>query len=159
MATDEQLLERLKHCAGKHTVIVGIGNTLKADDGAGSVICEQLKPLLPVDVIDTSTVPENYIQHIRKKQSRHIIIIDAIDFGGKAGGIEFFTPDQLDSTMLSTHVLSPRSFVEMITQDTDAEVILIGIQPASTEIGRPLSLKVRQAVNCLTSILIKVFGT
>ena len=95
MTIDEQLLERLKQCADRKTIIVGIGNTLKADDGAGCVVCERLKPDVSVDVVDTGTVPENYIQHIRKKQSRRIIIIDAIDFGGIPGSIELFTPDQL----------------------------------------------------------------
>ncbi|MCK5000012.1 MAG: hydrogenase maturation protease [Anaerohalosphaera sp.] len=158
MANDEQLFECLSKCASQKTIIVGIGNTLKADDGVGPAICERIRSVIPVDVIDTGTVPENYIQHIKNKRSRNIIIIDAIDFAGVPGSIKIFSPDQLDTMMLSTHILSPKFFVDMITADNDTEVIVIGIQPASTELAKPLSVDVEQAVQRLAEILKKALA-
>ena len=42
MGTDQHL-ERLQKLRGSSVLIVGIGNSLKGDDGAGPVVCERLK--------------------------------------------------------------------------------------------------------------------
>ena len=68
MGANESLLEQLSSLRGTKTLIVGIGNTLKADDAAGPLICQKLKEArISAEVLDTGTVPENYIQLIIKK--------------------------------------------------------------------------------------------
>jgi len=66
MSTDE-LFEQLNKLRGSKTVIVGMGNVLKGDDGAGPLICQQLNGKVCAELIDAGTVPENYIQTIKKK--------------------------------------------------------------------------------------------
>ena len=61
------------------------------------------------------------------------------------------------SLVISTHTLSPRIFVDFIRQDIEVDVYFVGIQPAQTHLGEPLSPKVNQAVQSLTQTLIKVF--
>ena len=71
MGTDEQLFEQLNKLRDSATVIVGIGNTLKGDDGAGPLVCQQLRRAkVCAGLIDAGTVPENYIQPIIKKTHR-----------------------------------------------------------------------------------------
>ena len=84
MGTRQHLFEKLNKLRGSSTVIVGIGNTLKGDDGAGPLICEQLNAKVCAEVIDAGTVPENYIQKIIKKAPQNLLVIDAIDFGASA---------------------------------------------------------------------------
>jgi len=157
MGADQQLCQQLNKLRCSKTLIVGIGNTLKGDDGAGSVICERLAGKICVEVIDSGTVPENYIQPIIKKTPQNLLIIDAIDFGASPGAIKIFKPEQLDSSVTSTHTLSPRLFADMVCQSIKVDVYFLGIQPVHTRLGDSMSPQVYQAVRQLAQTLIDVF--
>jgi hydrogenase 3 maturation protease len=139
-------------------VIVGIGNTLKGDDAAGLLVCEQLqKAKVSAHIIDAGTVPENYIQSIIKKAPQNLLLIDAIDFGNEAGTIGVFKAEQLSSLVISTHTLSPRIFIDMIRQSIELNVYCVGIQPAQTQLGRSVSEQVDHAIQKLCRILTQIF--
>ena len=157
MGTNQQLFDKLNQLRDKVTLIVGIGNTLKGDDGAGPIVCEQLSGKICAEVIDAGTVPENYIQKIIKKAPQNLLIIDAIDFGATVGTIKIFNPEQLDSFIISTHTLSPRFFVDLICKEIKVDVYFIGIQPAQMQLGQPQSEQVNQAIQWLTGTLIEIF--
>lgn len=158
MGTDEQLFEQLNKLRDSATVIVGIGNTLKGDDGAGPSVCQQLRRAkVRAELIDAGNVPENYIQLIIKKAPQNLLIIDAIDFGASPGTIGIFKPEQLNSSVFSTHVLSPRLFVDMVCQNIKVDVYFVGIQPAQTQLGQSVSAEVNQAIQCLTHTLTEIF--
>jgi hydrogenase 3 maturation protease len=158
MGADEQLFEQLNKLRDTGTVIVGIGNTLKGDDGAGPLVCRQLRQAkVRAELIDAGTVPENYIQPIIKKAPQNLLIIDAIDFGASPGTISLFKPEQLNSSVFSTHALSPRLFVDMVCQDIKVEAYFLGIQPAQVQLGQSISPQVKQAVQRLTGILTEIF--
>jgi len=157
MGTDQQILQQLNQLHGGKTVIVGIGNTLKSDDGAGPLVCEGLSGKICAEVIDAGTVPENYIQPIIKKAPKNLLIIDAIDFGASPGTIDIFRPEQISSFVFSTHTLSPRLFIDMITRQIEADVYLLGIQPAQTQLGQSISNQVSEAIQQLSQALAEVF--
>jgi hydrogenase 3 maturation protease len=158
MGTDEQLFEQLNKLRNSAAVIVGIGNTLKGDDGAGPLVCQQLRQVkVCAELIDAGTVPENYIQTIIKKAPQNLLIIDAIDFGALPGTIRIFKPEQLNSFVFSTHVLSPRLFIDMVCQNIKVDVYCIGIQPAQTQLGQSVSPQVKQAVTRLADTLTEIF--
>jgi len=159
MADESSLAERLWKLRNSPTVIVGIGNTLKGDDGAGPRLCEKLKQAnLRADVMDVGAVPENYIQPIISKLPRNLLVVDAADFGAQPGTIKTFKPEQLDNIGFSTHTLSPRLFIDMVKAQLDVEVCFIGIQVAQTRTGSSLSHEVASAVETLCRILVEVFG-
>jgi len=158
MGTSEQLFEQLNKLHGSKTVIVGIGNILKGDDGVGPLVCQQLQHAkVCAELIDAGTVPENYIQPIIKKAPQNLIIIDAIDFGASPGTISIFKPEQLNSSVFSTHALSPRLFVDVIHQEIDVDVYIVGIQPAQIQLGQSVSAPVSKAVQSLIDSLTKIF--
>ncbi len=158
MSTEQQLSEHLKKLSDSSTLIVGIGNVLKGDDGAGPLICEQLaKANISADLIDAGTVPENYIHKIIKMAPANLLVIDAIDFGSTPGTIQIFKPEQLNSLVISTHTLSPRLFVDMIRRDITLNVYFLGIQPAQVQLGQPVSEQVGRAIQHLCDILIEIF--
>jgi len=157
MGVDQQLLEHLNKMRCSKTLIVGIGNTLKGDDGAGPLVCEQLDGKIGAEVIDAGTVPENYIQPIIKKAPQNLFVIDAVDFGASPGTIKIFEPDQLDSFVISTHMLSPHVFVDMVCQSIKVDVSFLGIQPAQAEFGQSISPQVSRAIQELSHTLIEVF--
>ncbi|MBN2019167.1 MAG: hydrogenase 3 maturation endopeptidase HyCI [Sedimentisphaerales bacterium] len=127
------------------TVIVGIGNVLKGDDGAGPRVCQILKDEISTEVIDAGSTPENYIAKIVQMLPKKLLIIDAIDFGSPPGTVRIFDIQDLDKFSFSTHCLSPHLFVEVIQSEIDADVIFIGIQPAHLQFGCGLSKQVAGA--------------
>jgi hydrogenase 3 maturation protease len=157
MGTKQLLFEKLNKLSNSSTTIVGIGNTLKGDDGAGPLVCEQLRGKVCAEVIDAGTVPENYIQTIINKAPQNLLIIDAIDFGAPAGIIKIFKPEQLDSFVLSTHTLSPRLFVDLVCKEIRVDVNFIGIQPVQMQLGQPQSAEVSQAIQWLAGTLTRIF--
>ena len=159
MEIDRDFLEQLEALRGSKTLILGIGNIIKGDDGAGPAVCEKLKTAkLCAEVIDAGTVPENYIGPIIKRSPEKLLIVDATDFGATAGSIKMFEPGNLSSYAFTTHTLSPHLFVDMIKQEIEVEVYLIGIQPEHVELGQPLSESVNGAVESLCQCLEEVFA-
>jgi hydrogenase 3 maturation protease len=158
MDSDQSLFEQLNKLCDSSAVILGIGNILKGDDGAGPLVCERLKAAkVSAGLIDAGTVPENYIQRIIKKAPRALIVIDAVDFGAEAGTIKIFKPDELNSLVISTHTLSPRLFIDLVRRSIQVDVYFIGIQPVQTQLGQPVSGAVNKAIEKLSAVLAEVF--
>lgn len=145
------LLGQLGKLNPAETVIVGIGNALKSDDGAGPKVCSILKGKIASEVIDAGTTPENYIGRLVRMSPKKLLIIDAIDFGSPPGTLKIFSAQDLQQFTLSTHCLSPHLFVQAITSEIDTEVFFIGIQPAHLQLGRGLSKQVSVAVAALVN--------
>ncbi len=158
MGSDQLLFEQLNKLRDSPTIILGIGNILKGDDGAGPLVYEQLTAAkISAGLIDAGTVPENYIQRIIKTAPRILLVIDAIDFGSEAGTIKVFEPQQLNSHVISTHTLSPRLFVDIIGRSIQVDVYFVGIQPAQTQLDQPVSASVSRAIERLSGVLTEVF--
>ncbi|HUT30237.1 MAG TPA: hydrogenase 3 maturation endopeptidase HyCI [Sedimentisphaerales bacterium] len=159
MPTEEQLREELIKLRGSKTVIVGIGNTLKGDDGVGPLVCEQLRDAdLSAELIDAGAVPENHIGKIIRKAPRNLIIIDAVDSGAPPGTISLFKMEQLSSGAFSTHAPSLRLFVDMIRAEIETEVYFVGVQPEHVRFGQPVSCRVGCAVESLKAVLTEIFS-
>lgn len=158
MGTDRQVFEQLSKLRGSKTIIVGIGNTLKGDDGVGPLVCEQLRQAgIAAEIIDAGTVPENYIQRITKKAPQNLLIIDAIDFGAGPGTIKIFEPHELNAFIVSTHTLSPRLFAELVSRNIKVDIYFVGIQPAQTQLGQSVSAEAAQAAEQLSQSLADIF--
>lgn len=154
----ESVLASLRNILPDDILLVGMGNSLKADDGIGTEICSLLKKTIPDNVIDTGMVPENYIQVIIKKAPKVILFIDAIDFDAPAGTIKIFDSGQLSSGGITTHTLSPRLLADMIAKSIAATIYFIGVQPKSMAIGCPMSQEVESAKKELLKILNRFFS-
>jgi hydrogenase 3 maturation protease len=158
MSNEQSPLQQLIKLRDSATVIIGIGNILKGDDGAGPLVCQQLKhENISADLIDAGTVPENYIQPIIKKAPQNLLVIDAIDFEAAPGTIRIFEPEQLSSHVISTHSLSPRLFVDMVCQNISVDVYFVGIQPAQMLLGQSISPEVNLAIQQLSEVLTQIF--
>ena len=125
--------------------------------GVGPAVCAELKGRVFAEVIDAGTVPENYIGPIIKKAPELLLVIDAIDFGASPGTVRILTPQSLSSLSTSTHTASPRLFIDTIRREISVDVFFLGIQPARTQLGRPLSPRVEQAVKSLADALALTF--
>ena len=157
MGDEDQIFEQLNKLRGSKTVLVGIGNTLKGDDGVGPLLCRDLTGKICAELINADTVPENYIHPIIHQKPQSLIIIDAVDFSASAGTIKIFKPDQLGSVAHSTHALSPHLFIDMIRKSIEVDVYFIGVQPAQVGFGQSVCAKVAEAIQRLVDIFCDIF--
>ena len=158
MSSLKDLLHILAQSTDTKTVIVCIGNTLKGDDGAAIELYQKLAGKIKAELIDAGTVPENYIQRIVNSEPQMIILVDAVDFGGSAGQIQVFAPEQIPEVATSTHVMSLRFFSDMLNREIHSRILLAGIQPEQFGLGSGLSNPVVEAVAQLAEFFIEMFG-
>jgi len=134
-------------------LILGIGNSLKQDDGLGPAVIRKLETrgLKPeAHLIDAGTAPENYTGKIKQIKPDTLVMVDAIAFGGKPGSIKVFEAEEIKAQSLSTHNISLKTFVDFLKTDlTDLKVIVVGIQPKQVGFGEGLSPEIEKAVDQL----------
>jgi len=151
----ESLPNRLK---GK-VLILGVGNPLRGDDGAGPCLVEQLKGRVNATLLDCEEVPENFLGQIALNQPNSVLIIDAIDFGMNPGAAALLEEDQLPAgTSLATHHSSLQLFMKWVKEETGGKVFVLGIQPESIEFGNKMSPKVKETVDLLRLLIIEALS-
>jgi hydrogenase 3 maturation protease len=144
------MLDHLKsHLQGK-VIILGIGNTLRSDDGAGSVLASRIKDSVPFLVWDAGLNPENYLNRIIKERPDTLVIIDAADFGGKAGELRIVEADGIKTANLfSTHNASLSLLINYLQSNIKTNIIVLIIQPKTIALGDTLSPEVSAVLNSL----------
>lgn len=150
------MLEHLHlHLTGK-VVILGIGNTLKSDDAAGSVIASALDKRLPYTIYDAGANPENYLGSIIKDKPDNIIIIDAADFGGSPGELRLEEPHGVETSgMFFTHNSSLWMCADYLQKHLPADIIVLLIQPKTLSFGDEMSPEVSASVYRLKDWFLK----
>ncbi|MDD3725852.1 MAG: hydrogenase nickel incorporation protein HypB [Candidatus Ratteibacteria bacterium] len=142
--------------ASGRIVVVGMGDRLKADDAAGSLVAEKLSKVVKkkdVKVIDAGNSIENYVGVIEKFRPDTVIVIDAVDFGGKAGDIKVMKSEEIQELTTSTHSFSLSLILNNIHIETGARCIVIGIQPEKIVLSEDVSSAVQKAVQKLTQMI------
>jgi len=157
MTTRKRNLQKLEKFKGTKTLIAGIGNTLKGDDGAGVLVCEKLKDKVTAEVICAGTVPENYIQPIIRQKPQTLLLIDSLDFQAEPGSVKVFSPEQLQQLTTSTHTVSLSFLVEKIKEEIDVNTAVIGIQPSQFELAQPPCKEVTQAIELVYQTLKRLY--
>ncbi len=157
MGVDLQLAECLGTLRGTRTVILGVGNILKGDDGVGPLVCARLAGKVSATVIDAGTVPENHLRPIISAGCENLLVVDAVDFAGSPGQARLFLPDRMSNFAFSTHSLSLHLFLELLGHEIEMAPFMIGIQPSHTQLGRPVSAAVRKSIDVLTDALTEIF--
>jgi hydrogenase maturation protease HycI len=141
-------------------VILGIGNELMADDGAGSRIASELRALLPerngekiLRIINASTAPENFTGVIKAEDPDLILMIDSVDLGERAGVVTVQDSKGMHSPIHSTHTLPLSSLAQYLEQTTQAKVVALGIQAKTVNFGSPMSRAVLSSVQEVVHVL------
>ncbi len=151
-------LERLgEHLAGR-VCLVGIGNPLAGDDGAGSAIAQALLGRGVEHVIDAGIAPENHLEPIVRNEPETIVLVDAVDWGGEPGRVRLLDPGRLAAGGLSTHATSLRMVHDYLRARCPARVVLLGIQPGRLGVGEALGDAVAASVEAVASRLAELLG-
>ncbi|MEJ2033923.1 MAG: HyaD/HybD family hydrogenase maturation endopeptidase [Deltaproteobacteria bacterium] len=141
---------------GANVLILGIGNILLSDEGAGIRVVEgfQGRYLLPpeVEAVDGGTLGLALLPYLKGRS--HVLLIDAVK-GGKAPGtisrMELTDPPAFLSTRISPHQigLSEILTVATLTDGLPPIMILFGIEPSRLEVGLEMSPEVAANIDPL----------
>lgn len=152
-------------------VLLGIGNTLKGDDGIGIYIAQKLNKYLKeakkeskqanvtetrrkVIVIDCGITPENYTSIIRKHSPDTLILVDAADMGLSPGSYRIIPPEKIEVMHFSTHNIPLSIFISYVSEFC-GEVVLIGVQPDKMDVGTVLSSPVQKNGDRVAALIIE----
>ena len=131
-------------------VILGIGNTLKCDDGAGAILASRLKGKVPFIVYDVSTGLENYLGKVIRDSPQTIVLIDAADIGCQAGGFKMLDGHEVKTNNLFfTHNASIALTIDYFQEHLKVDIVALLIQPKTIAFGDTLSAEVEQTITSL----------
>jgi hydrogenase maturation protease len=134
----------------KKIAVIGIGNVLMSDDGAGVRVLAILSPLPKnAAIIELATGGMSLLHKLEGLDTA--IIVDAVDFGGKPGEVRVFTPEDVTTIKTvgySLHDLDILKVLELAKQmgTLPKRVFIAAIQPVSFEMGDGLSSEVESAL-------------
>lgn len=139
--------------------IIGVGNYLMGDEGVGIHAAKKLSEISwpnGAQIIDGGTPGVSLIHLIEGR--RLAIIIDCADFGGKAGEIRIFNPDDLrhdERACVSLHATDLLTVLELArcTGRYPDKVLIVGIQPEKIEVSIKLSAAIQRALDGLYEII------
>ncbi|MFI5371894.1 MAG: hydrogenase maturation protease [Candidatus Eisenbacteria bacterium] len=141
------LTERIQdQLHGRSVVVVGVGNRLRGDDGAGPAVVERLAGAGRDRVIDAGTTPENFLGPLLERAPGVVLFVDAADLGEPPGATVLAPVAELAGRIDSTHAPSLRLVADILAS-YGIESWLLGIQPARTTPGVRLHPEVAAAVD------------
>ncbi|MGB6370946.1 MAG: hydrogenase maturation peptidase HycI [Atribacterota bacterium] len=135
----------------KKNILLGIGNTLRGDDGIGSIIAQRFKDRDWLS-IDCGVVPENFTSIIKKNKPDLVVLIDAVEMDLKSGEFRIISPDRISALHLTTHSM-PLSFLISYLKEYTQELIFIGIQPKVIDYSNSVSTKILKSSEEIIKIL------
>jgi len=143
------------------TVVLGLGNILHGDDGAGAQTIGRLRsdPRVPADVslVEGGTLGLELLPCVW--DCARLIVIDAIDVGEPPGTLVRMSGEELHSLPgnSSVHQLGVSDLLVALRMlaERQPEVALLGVQPGSTDWSCELSLPVASAIDCLVEATIR----
>jgi len=126
-------------------LILTVGNRYRSDDGVGPYIGSKLTSKENLLVINAESNPENIIDQVIDAKPITIIVIDAADFGGKAGEIRIIDKEQIPEMSISTHTIPMSVIASIFEKDTSATLRFIGIQPRNVALGEEICSEVKDS--------------
>ncbi|MDD5449765.1 MAG: hydrogenase 3 maturation endopeptidase HyCI [Candidatus Omnitrophica bacterium] len=158
MAANNVVLNELEgHLKGR-IVLVGMGNILRGDDAFGSLLAKRLEKTVPFKVLDAGTVPENFFGAVIKESPDTVLIVDAVDFGGRPGEFRFLHGDEVKaSNLFATHNMSMGLLFSFIRENTKANVYLLAVQPAEIHFGEGMGPDLNRGLEELEGWFAKEF--
>jgi hydrogenase maturation protease len=158
------MLEKEEHTEPSGTIVMGMGNILKSDDGVGIHVARILAAIsLPpfVTVLDAGTAVMDQLPHLLKAE--RLICIDAVETGDRPGSIFRFSPGDVHyrpGYHTSSHQLSLFDVLKMTSSLTgrDLPVTIVGIQPKCLDFGIGLSRECKRVIDRAVCLVLYEIG-
>ena len=144
----------------RRTAVIGVGNRLWGDDGAGPEFLDRLKKEWEdretpsnsegqVLFIDAGDFPEDWLIRIADLEPDVILLVDAMDLHAEPGSIALMESEALPEDLCySTHRLSLRTLLRL-WEEYGCKAFVLGIQPRDRMFREGLSPEVRRSIESL----------
>ena len=139
------------------TVILGLGNTLRGDDGFGPALIERLKGNTQALCFDAGTAPENYAGKIAKENPDTVLIVDAAHLDLAPGSFRLLEGKDILKNGFTTHDMSPGMFMEHLSTQTKSKIYMLGVQPQNISLGSEMSDAVKKALDNIEKLITENF--
>lgn len=142
-------------------VVLGIGSLIHGDDGLGVHAIELLRrdPRIPegVRLIDGGTSSLELLVDI--SDSTHLLLLDAVDVGEAPGALIRMGGKELKGLpgAASVHQIGLADLLATLplVSTRPREIVLLGVQPLTTDWGTSLSTKVNAAMRLLVDAVVQ----
>jgi hydrogenase maturation protease len=144
------------------TLILGLGNPLRGDDGVGARVVEELtRRDLPegVTALDGGIGGLDLLQILQRW--KRVVIVDAADVGREPGQYVRFTPDQVRLVRASDTLSLHNAGLSEVLALADAldldlpEMVIFGVQPADIGWREGLSPTVESTLSALADAVLE----
>lgn len=142
------------HTDVKPTILIlGIGNLVMTDDGVGVQVVQRLQREYrfpaQVDIMDGGTLGLDILP--RLEGIERLIVVDAVETGQAPGTCVRLSGDEIPvalETKISPHQMGLKDLlsVAMLMGHAPREMVLVGVQPGSIEMGTELTCDVAAKV-------------
>jgi len=156
---EKNILKSLKDKIKKHkrTLIVGIGNIDKSDDGLGIYLTEKIKDTTHLKTISAGSAVENYLGKIEKEKPGLVIFADCASNPTQTFGC--FTPDNIkDLSLHLTHDGSLSLVVEYLQNINCSDILFLAINGFNFSLGNNLSKPAERELQILGNFFAKHFS-
>jgi hydrogenase maturation protease len=131
--------------------LLGLGNLMRTDDAVGMLtlrrLAEDSRLTQAVRVVEGGTLGLDLLDSLRGIS--HLLALDAVDTGVASGSLVRFEGEELDDLPISrsVHLLGFSDLMGALRllDAAPLEVVLLGVQPESTEWGTALTPAVENA--------------
>jgi hydrogenase 3 maturation protease len=148
------LPERFLELLGEDSVLLGIGNSSKGDDGVGPWLLGKLQGRVNGTLLDCGVAPENFLGRIINLRPRKIILLDAANLDEPPGTMRLIGPDHLEEGQVSTHGASLKLAIDYLQAAIPGLIVwLLLIQVKRCVLGEDISDEVRHSIDGFVSML------
>lgn len=138
--------------SSKRLAVIGLGNTLRKDDGIGIIVLESLLKSFKnfsIDYLNFGIASFDLVH--RMEAYELILLIDGIDAGLKPGELKIFELKDisyhLKGTALSTHEFDLKSLFELYKRfELKSKIYVAGIQVQDVSFGDSLSQPLKDSL-------------
>jgi hydrogenase maturation protease len=147
--------------ASAKTVVIGVGNEYRGDDGAGRAVARLLREQLPPEVALLEESGEGTALIEAWRGASLIILIDAVHSVGAPGTIHRIdassAPVPTALFPCSTHAFGVAAAIDLARalHELPPRVVIYGIEAASFDQARALSDEVQRAVTALPARILE----
>jgi len=155
--SETDLRSQLEDIAGEGRVyVLGLGNTDRADDGAGVLAALALKKLFPSLAFSEHDGVEGTVLDISEKdEDLTVFFIDAANLGEKPGTIRLVRREDIRDKEITTHRVAVALMASLLDRAGKRSAV-IGIQPERIEFQGRVTPTVERSIVAVVSVLEQV---
>ena len=148
------LKSQLEEIAGKGKIyVLGLGNTDRADDGAGILVAESLKKLFPSNSFSEHDGIEGTVLDISEREGKAtVFIIDAADMKKDPGATMLVRKEDIKETEITTHRVAVALMASILDKAGKTSAVIC-IQPETVEFRGDVSPGVRRTIDMVVRVL------